>query len=424
MSICYTIEKAGFSFDSWKKQIDQFVCPCDPGTTPEGTWREMLVSNLLRHDSDSEEEKYAVRFLTEGSIRGVLVSEEDTSIDLILNIFASRSDQYLAARMAWEALSLGALVTRDGEGPLTTTELSGEAIEALHREWFALGKASVKGKEGFRMPIHASFLLTLEKQDVEKSDDELERELIARVAQLGDAFISTRMQISDGDQGSKLVGILQADMPTLIMKDVEALMMQDTLVPISAALTAVGNQVVDGFECWVFPPTSQIDMKLVKAVASLSTLAAGPQTKSNEPNDAEWKIISYGPVLAFIWIAASDGKVDQKEVASFSRSLDVLGAQEKHRGICRMIQLASANIEEILSKLLSGKENPVVMLDTFRSVIDNRFSKEEANIMKGSLLYIGHKVAESSGGFLGFGSKISKDEKNAMAALAGLLGLS
>ena len=62
-------------------------------------------------------------------------------------------------------------------------------------------------------------------------------------------------------------------------------------------------------------------------------------------------------------------------------------------------------------------------MQALNMLINDRFSADEAKLMKASLLFLGHQVAASSGGFLGMGPKISKEEKMALAALAGILGL-
>lgn len=48
---------------------------------------------------------------------------------------------------------------------------------------------------------------------------------------------------------------------------------------------------------------------------------------------------------------------------------------------------------------------------------------EEAQAFKQALLGLGKAVASASGGFLGFGSKISKEEKATLERIAAGLGL-
>ncbi len=46
-----------------------------------------------------------------------------------------------------------------------------------------------------------------------------------------------------------------------------------------------------------------------------------------------------------------------------------------------------------------------------------------ASDFKTALFILGKKIAEASGGLLGFGSKISQEEKTALAAIALCLGI-
>jgi tellurite resistance protein len=128
-------------------------------------------------------------------------------------------------------------------------------------------------------------------------------------------------------------------------------------------------------------------------------------------------------VLAFLLVAASDGNVDKKEVEGFGKVLHGLAAQQGNAAVARMMRTTAEQLDEILPRILSGKTNPAQTMQALNMLINDRFSEEDAQIMKASLLFLAHQVAASSGGFLGMGPKISKDEKAALAALADILGL-
>ena len=88
-----------------------------------------------------------------------------------------------------------------------------------------------------------------------------------------------------------------------------------------------------------------------------------------------------------------------------------------------MMRTTAEQLHEILPRILSGKTNPAQTMQALNMLINDRFSAEDAQFIKMSLLFLAHQVAASSGGFLGMGPKISKEEKAALAALAGILGL-
>jgi len=422
--MCYSFRKKDIPFEAWLEKIDQIVVPADPGAAPEGTWREMLSSSMLRQADDGDEGGYAAKFLTEGSIRGVLVAEEENDIEIKLHSFASRSDQYLAARMAWEAMHLGASVEKEGYGKIEAESLSAEAVEATHRDWFSFSKASIRQEGEHKLPIFNFLALKIESGDSAKTDEVLETELIERLAAFGDAFISSRMVIGIDGVGQKTVGILQPELHSLMEKDVEGVAMEGNIVPMESFLEALGSLALDGDGCWVFPPASKIDPAILQSLAGKGfTPGGGGSTATGGPTEDEWNFIAQGPVLAFLLVAASDGKVDKKEVESFGKVLNGLAAQQENAAVARMMRTTAEQFHEILPRLLSGKTNPAHVMQALTMLINDRFSPEDSKLMKASLLFLAHQVAASSGGFLGMGPKISKDEKMALAALAGMLGL-
>lgn len=244
--------------------------------------RKLLLSKMMRMEDpyEAEEGPYGAKFLTEGSIRGVLVAEQDDEILIKLHSFASRTDQFLAARMVWEAMNLGASVEKDGNAPITTDDLGAETLEKVHQDWFRLSRGTLvnleKGSESF-LPIYNFLSLTIESGDAEKNGETLERELSKRLTALGDAFLSSQFVVKINGVGEKSIGMLQPEMHSLMMKDVEGVALDGNIVPMEALLEAVGDKVQNGGGCWIFPPASKIDPGILKAVGEKSFTAGGAQ---------------------------------------------------------------------------------------------------------------------------------------------------
>jgi hypothetical protein len=421
MSLDYSFRKQDIPFEKWLEKIDEFVVPAERGETPEGCWRELLLSNMMR--MEEAQGPYGEKFLTEGSIRGVLVAEQDDEILIKLHSFASRTDHFLAARMVWEAMSLGASVEKDGNGPITTDDLGAETLEKLHQEWFSLSRGTLanleKGTDSY-LPIYDFLSLTIKSGDAEKSGEALERELSKRLTELGDAFLSSQFVVNINGVGEKSSSMLQPEMPSLMMKDVEGVIFDKNIIPMEAFLEALGDKVQNGGGCWIFPPAAKIDPAVLKAASEKSFAAGGAQ---GDPTEEEWALIGQAPVLAFLLVAAADGNVDKKEVASFGKTLSGLASQHEHPATAKMMQMAQQGLPEILPRLLSGKIEPVELMRSFTELVERRFSQQDAQIIKTAILFTAHQIAESSGGFLGMGPKISKQEKQALGALVSLLGL-
>ena len=423
MSFCYSFPKSSIPFENWLGKIEDVIREGEDGEVVEGKWREMLLSNMLRMSNEGEEGSYGEKFLTEGSIRGVLVSEEGDDIEIKLHTFASRSDQYLAARMAWEAIAMGATVEKEGYGPIAAEDLGGEAVEATHAEWFGMSMRMLGSMgDGGQLPIFGFLSLKIEPGDRAKDAATLERDLIARLAGFGDAFLSTQMVLGIDGVGEKTVGILQPNLHTLVTKDADGVATNGSIIPMDGLVEVLGDRALDGGGCWVLPPASSLDPATLQALAGKS-FGNGGGTASGEPSDGEWMEIAKAPILAFLMVAAADGKVDKKELEGFGKVITGLAAQQKHKAVARMMQTAFGNIETMVPALISDMGNAVATFESVTKLIDSRFGKEDAMMIKSSVLFLAREIAESSGGFLGFGPKISKDEKMALVAIMSLLGL-
>lgn len=222
--------------------------------------------------------------------------------------------------------------------------------------------------------------------------------------------------------GQKKICILQADMSSLMEKDVEGVALRESIVPVNDFLDALGDRALDGGGCWVFPPASSLDPATLQAIAGKS-FGNGGGTASGEPSDAEWMEIAKGPILAFLLVAAADGKVDKKELEGFGKVITQLAAQQQHKAVARMMQTAYGNLDTMIPALVSDMGNTVATFESVTKLIDTRFAKEDGTMIKTAILFLAREIAESSGGFLGFGPKISKDVKMALVAIMNLLGL-
>ncbi len=132
--------------------------------------------------------------------------------------------------------------------------------------------------------------------------------------------------------------------------------------------------------------------------------------------------LNQAPFLIFFLVSAADGKIDKKEVVEFSKMLgrpEVL--QNPH--LRSIIQNVQDKVPEILMDMLTRKLNYIAELEALRAIAEKNLSADEANNFKIALFLLGKTIAEASGGLFSFGSKISKDEKAALTAVALCLGI-
>lgn len=133
--------------------------------------------------------------------------------------------------------------------------------------------------------------------------------------------------------------------------------------------------------------------------------------------NSELEKLQKSPFLIFFIVAAADGKVDKKEVEAF---IKILSTPEilKNELMAYLISNVGSKIPNIISEMAIGQKDYIGELTALKEVIDTKLGAEHANNFKITLLKIGKKIAESSGGFFGLGSKISKEEKTALAGIA------
>ena len=141
-----------------------------------------------------------------------------------------------------------------------------------------------------------------------------------------------------------------------------------------------------------------------------------------EFSQSDFDALKQSPFLIFFLVAAADGNVDKKEVAALQKLLSD-SDNFKNRLLNRIITNVITDIPNIILSMMQKEMNYIEELDKLKNIIDTNLSPTEANEFKIALFMVGKQIAEASGGFLGFGSKISKEEKGALAAIAVCLGI-
>lgn len=134
--------------------------------------------------------------------------------------------------------------------------------------------------------------------------------------------------------------------------------------------------------------------------------------------ETEWNILSSAPLLVFALVSAADGKIDANEVKSFQNEV-LSGVNTENVTLQRILMLAMANFAPMMQGIMKGQIDPLQSLIAVSGFLDRQLEKQEAEEIKKAFYNIGKSVAEASGGLFGlFGSKISKEEKKALEALA------
>jgi hypothetical protein len=153
--------------------------------------------------------------------------------------------------------------------------------------------------------------------------------------------------------------------------------------------------------------------------------ASGPVSVAATPgvderfSPEEWKVLRMAPIHVFLLVAGADGKLDEKEAEAFEK---LLLHSEAHIQDPLLRRITAGFTEESAAQAVmdaAGQgESAALELFTIPGMLKGKLGEEEATRFKTALLQFGKVIAESSGGFFGFGSRISKDERKTLEGLA------
>lgn len=140
-------------------------------------------------------------------------------------------------------------------------------------------------------------------------------------------------------------------------------------------------------------------------------------------SEDEWRNLLYTPVVVFGIVASADGSIDKKEIKQFQDEL-IKGIVVDNRFMQQIMAEVLPVVPELLQDVVMVKVDPKEVLENITRAIDAKLPLKDAYDFKLALVMIGKEIAEASGGFLGmFGSKMSKEEEQALAALSLIIGL-
>lgn len=149
---------------------------------------------------------------------------------------------------------------------------------------------------------------------------------------------------------------------------------------------------------------------------------ARPQVKATAKQEKEdvVSVVLFAPFIVFLLVSGIDGRIDEKEFESFYKM--IMRPEKYGSGILTQISKSTGHkVTHILDQLLEKKSEMPHFLLAISKYVDENIPKDDGDAFKKALYAIGEDVAKSSGGFLGFGSKISNEEKNALEAIKSIL---
>lgn len=141
-----------------------------------------------------------------------------------------------------------------------------------------------------------------------------------------------------------------------------------------------------------------------------------PQEKKELTSEQKQEALIMAPVSCFYLVAGIDGNIDKKEIKAFMNSLKKR-ATDENKLVSTIFLLAATRLDSDIKSLAEQKGGAMIMIPV--SLMQARKAAEEdypqdARGFCEVLLDMSTKIASASGGFLGFGNKIGKEEQAAL----------
>lgn len=431
MGYCLYLKGKGFNRKAWLEEVEsRFVA--HEGEGDEGVSALGYLLGGLEEDLDREE----LWLHPKGGIRGVTVKTNGGEVTVSLPSGCSGADYGFAWELVRMGVAHGATPSDDEGRAIDLTDGQIEEITNTHRrfEWSTVLQM-VKEQDEVTLPVGGMLSLKVSKEHVEKGIEGAQAALQERMGRYERAFIASLMQLSK--DGKSIIVSNYGQIPTLFSSQAEMIHTQrpngpvvDGLIPASHFFGCLGDRLEDLGNFKFIPEIDlQSEPELVaKLKAGVGMVPAEQADGAGGAMTAEdWAMLAKAPCLVFIMVSAADGKVDAKEMIAFGKILGNYGSVPSPI-LSKVLGIAANNIQSFCQEILSdGRAPRDQLLGLAQLLKSGKIPKEDGVMIAKGLIALGNAVASASGGFLGFGPKISKEEKGALAViemilLAGLLG--
>jgi hypothetical protein len=161
-------------------------------------------------------------------------------------------------------------------------------------------------------------------------------------------------------------------------------------------------------------------------VAGIMALMQGQDVEIDQGglSEGDWDVLSMGYLACFLLVAAADGSVGRKEMEAFGGIVNTLSESVPVSLVLNAAARIPGNMHRLWPAVTArGSMPPQMVLDAV-VLASTKFGEEDFLIYRSIAMAIAVKTAQAEGGgFLGLGSKISKDEQKVLDGLKKLLGL-
>ncbi|MES2657886.1 MAG: hypothetical protein V4689_04670 [Verrucomicrobiota bacterium] len=429
MAYCLFLKGNSFDRDAWIEDVCQTIVDGSSESSHPLSQVGLQWANLRENLKEGEEWLHPM-----GGIRGVTVRQEMNGITLSIPVGNSSGDFGLA----WELMRLGVKhgAEASGEGEDGILSLSAGETEMITRQvtafhWSVL-LSTVKDSGSSTLPVAGRIHLEVTSEDCAGGADALEKILVERMDRYSHAFAASLMSLNKDGVESLLS--VYPQIPTLVDARTELIHLagdnlppeiSEKIVPIKAELVydLLGAERL-GELIYLPVPSSEFILHALVVVATKEESAPDVPRPlvppaGNEMSANDWATLAKAPCLVFLLVASCDGSIDKKEMAQFGKLL-TNHAKMPAPIVRKILNITTNNVAGMFESL--GEKNPAIELIEVGVLLHSgKLPAEDSKVIGAFLYKLGEEIASASGGFMGFGSKISKKEAEILDLLRTLL---
>lgn len=144
-------------------------------------------------------------------------------------------------------------------------------------------------------------------------------------------------------------------------------------------------------------------------------------SKADSYTSQEWQTLQFAPFWVFFAVAGADGKIDKKEMSALATELAEASLYNDPL-VSEVLTSVGDDLSNLMDLYLKDSRSWMSGLGEVQNVLENNATSKQANSFKKSMLIIGHRIAEASGGWF-FRDPVCDEEKRAIVMIAATLGV-
>ncbi len=363
----------------------------------------------------------------EGSTRGFFISFDESRIQLSLPSMASISD-WRRGYLMLSALKLelnGSLSSSDGYADeLTVDTAESDYYKQIQFDTSMLRNISEKDGGLVRLPT-PFFEIRIDEDEVKLETNELMGIILSQFSLFAKSYHARIETYGDGFQENELTfsywGLINSLLPKT---DFIAFLKTKGLneyhkLPFDTFKDILGAQMIDaGKDKYFVPNLNQYGEDIVSDLFNEAEKYEQQAVAKNEQTNHEklqYAIVS-APLLCCMAVAASDGKVEGKEVDEIIKSITDYAEKAHADSVKTLLQQTLLNAASISNSLNVSRQLIPSVLNLVPEAIENQLNDHDREEYIDSLVSMMNRTARASSGLFGFGA-VSKKEKVVIAKI-------